>query len=153
LVYYLRRQYIYNEWANREALSAIRAAGSDQRSLDLIAHILSAEQLWQERLKLQPPTSPVWPKSDLEQCEGQAVEMGLRWREYLNSLTSGDLMKTVSYNNSKGEPWASTIGDILTHVLMHSAYHRGQVASHMRDEGLNPAYTDFIHAVRTGLVK
>ena len=42
---------------------------------------------------------------------------------------------------------------MLTHVVMHSAYHRGQIASHMRESGLTPAYTDFIHGIRQGLVK
>ena len=38
------------------------------------------------------------------------------------------------------------------HVLMHSAYHRGQIALEMRAAGMEPAYTDFIQAVRQGLV-
>jgi uncharacterized damage-inducible protein DinB len=36
---------------------------------------------------------------------------------------------------------------------MHSAYHRGQIASLMRAGGGIPAYTDFIHAVRQGLIE
>ena len=66
----------------------------------------------------------------------------------MNSVA--DLSQTVTYKNTKGEAWSSSIGDILTHVLMHSAYHRGQIASHMREQGHTPAYTDFIHAVRQG---
>jgi uncharacterized damage-inducible protein DinB len=54
----------------------------------------------------------------------------------------------VTYNNSRGERWTSKIEDILQHVVMHSAYHRGQIAIDMRAAGLVPAYTDFIHAVR-----
>jgi uncharacterized damage-inducible protein DinB len=42
---------------------------------------------------------------------------------------------------------------VLTHVVMHSAYHRGQIATHMRASGQTPAYTDFIHGVRQGLIK
>jgi uncharacterized damage-inducible protein DinB len=37
-------------------------------------------------------------------------------------------------------------------VLLHSAYHRGQIASFMRASGDTPAYTDFILAVRQGLI-
>jgi uncharacterized damage-inducible protein DinB len=59
----------------------------------------------------------------------------------------------ISYKNTKGEPWTDTVQDILTHVLMHSAYHRGQIASQMRASGQTPAYTDFIHAVRQGLIE
>jgi len=151
---YLRRLFTYDEWSNREALSAIRAAGgANERSLELMAHILSAERLWLERLKQRPPSSPVWPRSDLEQCEAQAAELGRLWRDYLDLITAGDVHQSVSYKNSKGEAWTSTVEDILTHVVMHSAYHRGQIASHMRASGQTPAYTDFIHGVRQGLVK
>ena len=49
---YLRRQFAYDEWANRDVLAAIRAAGAvNERSLQLMAHILAAEQVWLERLK------------------------------------------------------------------------------------------------------
>jgi uncharacterized damage-inducible protein DinB len=150
----VRRQFVYDEWANQEVLAAIRASGgANERSLQLLAHILSAEQLWLERLKQQPQTLPVWPRADLDQCEAQIAELGGKWREHLDLITVGDLSQTVSYTNSKGEKWTSTIGDILTHVILHSAYHRGQIASHMRESGQIPAYTDFIHGVRQGLVK
>lgn len=150
---YLRREFAYDEWANRETLGAIRANGADERSLQLMAHILAAEQLWLERLKQQPQSVPVWPNPDLAHCEALAAEMGRLWLEYLDLITAGDVSQSVSYKNSKGEAWTSTIVDILTHVIMHSAYHRGQIASHMRESGQTPAYTDFIHGVRQGWVK
>ena len=149
----LRRQFVYDEWANQEVLSAMRTTGSDDRSLQLVAHILSAERLWLERIRQQPQSSPVWPKANLDQCEAQAAELGRLWNEYFDSIADSDLPNPVSYKNSKGESWTSTVGDILTHVVMHSAYHRGQIASHMREIGRTPAYTDFIHGVRQGLVK
>ncbi len=150
---YLRRQFAYDEWANREVLAALRASGNaSQRSLQLMAHLLSAERIWLERLKQQPQSSPVWPKLGLEECEAQAAELAGLWREYLDLITAGDVNQSVSYKNSKGEEWTSTIVDMLTHVVMHSAYHRGQIASHMREIGQTPAYTDLIHAVRQGLV-
>jgi uncharacterized damage-inducible protein DinB len=153
LLAYLRRQFTYNEWANREVLTAIRSQGADQQSLRSMAHILAAERLWLERLKQQPQSMPVWPQSDLAQCDARAAEMRQLWGEYLDSLDENSLAQTISYKNSKGEPWSSTVQDILTHVIMHSAYHRGQIASHTRATGHTPAYTDFIHAVRQGWVK
>jgi uncharacterized damage-inducible protein DinB len=153
LLAYLRRQFAYNEWANREVLMTIRSQGADEGSVRYIAHILSAERLWLERLKQQPQSMPVWPQPDLVQCEALATEMRQLWTEYLNSLEEDSLSLSISYKNSKGEPWSSTVEDVLTHVIMHSAYHRGQIASHMRASELTPAYTDFIHAVRQGFVK
>jgi uncharacterized damage-inducible protein DinB len=151
---YLRRQFAYDEWANREVLAAIRATGSgNERSLQLMSHILAAELVWLERLKQIPQSIPVWPKPDLEQCEAQAAQLGGQWLEFLDLITAGDVSQSISYKNSKGEEWTSDIVDILTHVVMHSAYHRGQIATHMRASGQTPAYTDFIHGVRQGLFK
>ena len=171
---YLRRQFSYDEWANREVLAAIRAAGgaesnsaqpgsvepgstnpssTNHRSLQLMSHILAAERVWLERLKKQPQSVPVWPEPDMAQCEALAAEMGGLWLEFLDLITAGDVSQSISYKNSKGEEWTSTIVDVLNHVILHSAYHRGQIATHMRAHGQTPAYTDFIHAARRGLVK
>lgn len=151
---YMRQQFAYDAWANQEVLGAIRANGGDNtRSLQLMSHILAAERVWLERLRQVPQSVPVWPEPDLSQCEAQAVELKKLWFEYLDLVTAGDISLTISYKNTKGEAWTNTITDILTHVVMHSAYHRGQIASHMRANGQTPAYTDFIHGVRQGLVK
>ena len=151
---YIRRQFSYNSWANQEAVNAIGTAGAqDQRSLQLMAHIFAAERLWLERLKQEPQSTPVWPELDLERCQQQLDELRKLWNEYLELITAGDVMQTISYKNSKGEPWTSSIVDVLTHVVMHSTYHRGQIASHMRESGWTPAYTDFIHAIRQEFVK
>jgi uncharacterized damage-inducible protein DinB len=161
---YLRRQFSYDEWANKEVLAAIRAAGGadpssadksspSHRSLQLMSHILAAERLWLERLQQKPQSVPVWPEPDLAQCEAEAATLGGLWLEFLDLITAGDVSQSISYKNSKGEPWTSTIVDVLTHVVLHSAYHRGQIATHMRASGQTPAYTDFIHSVRQGLVK
>jgi uncharacterized damage-inducible protein DinB len=154
LILHLRRQFAYDAWANREVLTAIRGShASAARSLQLLAHIVSAELLWLKRLQQQPQSQPVWPEWSLEQCEARSVEASDLWRKYLESLATDDLTKTVSYKNSKGEPWTSTVEDVVNHVLLHSAYHRGQIANFMRASGDTPAYTDFIHAVRQGLIR
>jgi uncharacterized damage-inducible protein DinB len=121
--------------------------------LQLLAHILSAERLWLERIGKQPQSLPVWPEFSLDQCGAQIAELDRLLQDYLGQLSSVTLLDDVAYKNSKGEPWKSTVQDILTHVLLHSAYHRGQIATAMRAGGEQPAYTDFIHAVRQGLIE
>jgi uncharacterized damage-inducible protein DinB len=59
----------------------------------------------------------------------------------------------VIYKNTKGESWTNRRQDILMHVIMHSAYHRGQIATDIRGAGFAPPYTDFIHGVRQGFVE
>lgn len=146
-----RRQFNYDAWANREVLAAMRKNGDDARSLQLVSHILAAGRLWLERLQQRPQSVRVWPESDLTQCEAEAGKLEREWKAYLDSI--GDLSREISYKNSKGEAYTSRIDDILMHVILHGAYHRGQIASHMRECGQVPAYTDFIHGIRQGLVK
>jgi uncharacterized damage-inducible protein DinB len=154
LIEHLRRQFSYDAWANREVLAGLRANPRlSTRPLQLLAHILSAERLWMERLLRQPQSLPVWPDFTFDQCDAQSAELALLWREYLGQLSPAGLSERVAYRNSKGEPWASTVVDVSTHVLLHSAYHRGQIASQVRAGGEQPAYTDFIHAVRQGLIE
>jgi uncharacterized damage-inducible protein DinB len=151
---YFLKMFNYDHWANRECLNALRAiTPQPPKVLRLLAHILSAQKLWLERLQRVPQSVAVWPSSTIEDCADLADEMLSAWNNYLTELPPADLEQEISYRNSKGESWSSRVEDIITHVLLHSAYHRGQVALEMRAVGLQPAYTDFIHGVRQGLVK
>ncbi len=154
LLEHFRRQFAYDTWANREVLATLRvSAHSNTRPRQLLAHILAAERLWLERIRGQPQSLPVWPDFTIDQCETQITELARLWLEFLGQLSDSRLSQKVTYKNSKGEPWTSTVEDILTHVLLHSAYHRGQIASQVRAGGEQPAYTDFIHAARLGLIE
>ncbi len=153
LLDYLRRQFTYDAWANREVLRALGNAGEEHRSLQLLAHVLSAERLWLERILAQRPSLPVWPDFLIERCKQEIEDVAARWHEYLTHLSPAQLSESIHYKNSKGEDWVSSVESILTHVLLHSAYHRGQIASQMRASGNQPAYTDFIHATRQGLLE
>ena len=158
-----RRLFRYDHWANGEVLRTLRAAGpaggegapSSQPlrdALKRLAHVLGAEWIWLARLSLPTEGKAVWPELSLDECGRQIDVLGNVWEGYLGGLASGDLEESIEYTNSKGEPWGSRVEDILTHVVMHSAYHRGQIAFAMRAGGLNPAYTDFIQGVRTGQI-
>jgi uncharacterized damage-inducible protein DinB len=71
----------------------------------------------------------------------------------LSAIGEEDLTRKIQYTNSKGESYLNEVQDILMHVVMHSVYHRGQIASDVRSMGFQPAYTDFIHAVRHHFVE
>lgn len=88
---------MYDAWANREVLGAIRAAGENTRSLQLMAHILAAERVWLERLKQESQSVPVWPEPNLSQCEAECTNLREAWLKYLGEVT--DLGQTISYTN------------------------------------------------------
>ena len=147
------RLFAYDAWANQEVLANLRAAQTPPaRALKYIAHILAAERLWLERLEHREEKLPVWPEFTLDECQKQTAELAQLWKNYLAASSETDLAQPIQYKNSKGESWSSRTDDVLMHVIMHSAYHRGQIAADVRAAGLTPAYTDFIHSVRQGFI-
>jgi uncharacterized damage-inducible protein DinB len=142
----------YDVWANGETLRSLRQGTPPARSLRWMGHIIAAEFLWLARMQARPAALPVWPDLSLEECETRLSELSSRLVEALPAIEAGALSRSVSYTNSKGEVWTSTVEEILTHVVLHSAYHRGQIASDLRAAGQEPPYTDYIHAVRQRLV-
>ena len=149
-----KRLFAYEDWANREVLASLGALDAPPpRSVNLLAHIAGAGRLWYGRLMREEKPAAVWPDDDLARCRAALEDLARLWTDYLGGLTPADLDKTVSYVNSKGEPWTSSVEDILTHVVLHSSYHRGQIATDTRASGHTPAYTDYIHARRQGFVE
>jgi uncharacterized damage-inducible protein DinB len=147
----LGRLLQYDVWANRETLSSLRPGDAPVRSLRWMGHIIGAEYLWLSRLGGQTSPLPVWPDLSVQQCRQHLADLSQRLPD---SLADEDpLSREVEYTNSKGERWTSTVEEIFTHLVIHSAYHRGQIAADVRAAEQEPAYTDYIHAVRQGLIE
>ena len=130
-------------------MRALRQAGfPDARALELFAHVLGAEQVWLARLQGRDATVPVWPAVGLDECERIARENHEAYRAFVGTLDRAALGASVRYRNSAGREFDSTVEDILLHVALHGAYHRGQVALRLRDADQEPAPTDYIAFVR-----
>ena len=146
---YLKTLFAYDGWANREALRSLRALPAPPpRAVKVMAHIVNTEWLWLSRLKQDGHKVVVWPDYGLEEAEQQLPVLRGAWDKFLDTRTSGDLERSIDYVNSKGESWQNRVQDVLLHVVMHGVYHRGQIAAAVRQAGSEPAYTDFIEAVR-----
>jgi uncharacterized damage-inducible protein DinB len=154
MISHLQRLLAYDCWANKEVLASLRKIEKPPvQSIGLIAHILSAERLWLERIEAHAQTLPVWPDFTFQQCENETADIFWQYERLLSGKDDDALAEEVTYTNSKGESFTSEVRDILMHVITHSMYHRGQIALAMRAAGFEPAYTDFIHSVRQGLIE
>ena|SRR5579884_392761 len=152
LLHYLKRLQSYDDWANREVFNSFRAAKPTDRTIRLIAHIAGTEREWLWRIQKRGP-AVVWPDWNAEQSEREFNQISSDWKHYLESLTAPDLERPIDYKNTKGQAYTNTVQDIAMHVFMHSAYHRGQIATDTRAAGNTPTYTDFIQGVRAGCVE
>ena len=149
---YFRRCFAYDAWANRETLAACERASDTLPPIALkrLAHIAAAHALWQSRLRGQVSPVPVWPAWSLAETTAWLERAAEAWPALVGAFDPDALIR---YTNSKGEPFESRAEDVLTHALMHAAYHRGQMAADLRAAGCEPAYTDFIHATRSGIAE
>ena len=145
---YLHQLFAYDDWANRETLASLEhAAKPSQRAKKLMAHIVAAEWLWIRRMVGRAQRTAVWPELSFAECRRQLALLQKEWQKFFADHAS-KLAAEFSYKNSSGENWSNQMQDALMHVVMHSAYHRGQIAAEVRAAGGEPAYTDYIHAVR-----
>jgi uncharacterized damage-inducible protein DinB len=154
LLEHFRRQFEYELWANAEVLRVLAGLPvPPPASTRLLSHIIAAQHLWLNRLLNKRPRLAVWPDLSLADCSRELRTEQGQWLSYLDGLSESDLSGYCSYTNSKGEVWKNTVADILNHVVLHSSYHRGQIALETRRSGSTPAYTDYVHAVRQRFIE
>ena len=145
----LLRLLAHMRWADALVAEALTSdERPDPEALRLFAHIASVEHLWYSRIQGRPAEFAVWPGLSAR----EARELAARHADLFDALVTGAdeaaLARRVSYRNSKGRSYESSVADIVTHVSMHGGYHRGQIARQLRAAGREPPYTDYIEFTR-----
>lgn len=149
MIEHLRRLFEHMAWADACVLEGLRtSAGSDAQALEYFAHVLAAEHLWLSRIRARSAELAVWPQLTLDQCANVAVRNRHGFADLLAETAPSDLERPVGYRNSAGLDFVSRLDDILYHVALHGAYHRGQVSLMVRRSGGTPVPTDYIAFVR-----
>lgn len=69
---------------------------------------------------------------------------GAERRDFFASLTDGHLDQPVSYGLFNGTIDSQPLETLVRHITNHSTYHRGQIATFMRQLGHKPVSTDLI---------
>jgi len=150
------RLYDYNSWANRRTVEACAGLNDEQFTRDLhssfrsvrdtLVHILLVEWLWRERwLGHSPDKYP--PASDFPNFEAvrrrwAAVERNLI--DYVAALKPEDIGRVIAHKTTAGVPQSAPLGQMLQHLVNHGTYHRGQVATMLRQLDAKPIGTDLI---------
>jgi uncharacterized damage-inducible protein DinB len=152
----LRNFFAFGRWANRKTLESVAAltpgeyarpvGGSFGSVQGTLVHIYGADWVWLERFHGRSPGS--LPAGDeLAPLEALAE----KWREveagqeaYMSTLTQARLSEPLSYVAFSGDKFTRRLGDALLHLANHGTYHRGQVATLLRQLGHKPISTDFL---------
>lgn len=140
---FLKELFEYNHHFNQKLFDIFTDCPdkASEKALNLLNHIVNAHQIWNNRIDLKQPTLGVWELHEIHDLKN--IDKG-NYEMTLLILDKFDLSKTISYSNSKGQEFHNTIRDILFHVINHSTYHRGQIASEFKKHGLDPLLTEYI---------
>jgi uncharacterized damage-inducible protein DinB len=148
--------YSFNAWANHRVLDScaplsaelfVRPLGSSFSSVrDTLVHILGAEWIWLERWRGRSPKAllPAEEFSDLAAVRARWAVVEREQLHFVHGVTPLGLERTVEYINLQGQPFAYSLRSQLLHVVNHGSYHRGQVATLLRQLGHSPKPTDFL---------
>ena len=144
---HFRRVFEQLFWADARALETLRSLPADEpRARELLAHIFGSETVWLARIESRDPELAVWPALTLDECAATAIRVRAGYLSLLDriDLDAAELARMVHYRNSAGIAFDNRVDDILHHVTLHGAYHRGQVALLARLTGSAPQPTDYI---------
>ena len=155
-----RLLYDYNAWANRRALDSCapltteqftRDLGSSFRSVrDTLAHVSGVEWLWLERWRGRshntiPPGSDF---ADFDSLRRRWLEIEHYLMGFVTPLTDADIQRIVQHTTTFGVPQSAQLWQMLQHLVNHGTYHRGQIATMVRQLGSKPLSSDLIFFYR-----
>lgn len=133
----------YNHQHNQKLADVFvqEPAKTSDKAFKVFNHILNAQQVWNNRISNQERIVGVWELHKVKDLKSIDLK---NYRLSLRILDKFDLNEKIQYKNSKGRSYTNSVKDICFHIINHSSYHRGQIASEFRKQGLEPLVTDYI---------
>lgn len=144
----IARLFEHSAWADAELAGAVSRANTPADALREYAHVVGVEELWLSRVQHRPSEAAIWPAFSASDAAALATKMAVAYTTLVSSLNGASLDAPATYTNSKGQTFATPLGDILLHVALHGQYHRGKVNQMLRQGGADPAPVDFISFAR-----
>jgi uncharacterized damage-inducible protein DinB len=139
---FFKETFKYTYHFNNEVLLLLKnQAKIPQKSLTLVNHILNAHEIWNSRILGKDCHTKVW---DIRPLENLIDINSSNYECTLQILKVCNLGQLVTYNNSRGESYKNMVKDILFHVINHSTYHRGQIATDCKLQEIKPLVSDYI---------
>jgi len=145
---HLRELFRYNDWANRRIIVALKT-GVSERSLQILAHLLITEAEYYERLYGKDSTRfNFWPNLTLADCGELAKATAEQFEKLLRRFDDEGLDIAARYRTSEGMQYENTYREMLSHVLLHSSIHRGNIIVKLREDEVEPPKIDYIVYLR-----
>jgi uncharacterized damage-inducible protein DinB len=150
----IRMLFAYNSWATSRVFDVLGPLSDELIRHDLrtghesvfgtLTHLVESERVWLARWLGKPAQRNETAAPTLDALKSAWEKVAAETARFVGKLTEEKMSADLQYANSKGEKFAQPLVQSLQHVVNHSTYHRGQVASMMRQVGAEPTNTDLI---------
>lgn len=138
----------YDLFANTKIAELLLERAATGKPVDLMAHLLAAQQIWVKRLKgLPAPLKPLWPEANAEEIMPIVNANYLELLAYFDSLQPNDFDRVIAYTNSVGY-CENSVSDILTHLINHGTHHRAQIGTLLKIDGATLPMLDYVLYIR-----
>ncbi len=140
----------YDLYANQEMLTAIRGLNNPEKPVQLLGHLLAAQQRWLRRCKNESDADVIiFPKTETVRFEELIAANNREWVAFLNGLTEEDMNRAITYQTSNGAPFTNTITEVVTQVINHGTHHRAQIGQQLKYAGMETLpLIDYIFYIR-----
>jgi len=145
---YFIRLFNYDTHTNLLMTEMIINAGNPEKPVQLMAHLLAAQQVWLTRCRGESFTGALWPAWKADTFVKIIEENSEGWLGYLDTLGAADFDKQIHYKNTKGEFFENKLSDVLAHAINHGTHHRAQVGQYLKSGGTDLPFTDYIFYIR-----
>jgi uncharacterized damage-inducible protein DinB len=126
--------------------------GSSFKSLfGTLNHVYLAELVWLKRIQGNPGTkiADLEAPADLSALGQAWPELHRAWIDWSRSMSDENLRAPLIFRSMQGTEAQLPLWQIVLHVVNHGSYHRGQVATMLRQSGIKPPGTDLLAFYRT----
>jgi uncharacterized damage-inducible protein DinB len=146
--------FAYDRWANTKVLDACRKLTTEQYVAEpvpgwssvrsTLSHIALATE-FNLRSLVSDPDDRMPTEADLVTVDNaaQLLERAYRRYEELRPTLTPERLNTLLTLRAIGRTFTLPRWAILRHIVNHSTYHRGQVASKLKRFGIEQPNTDF----------
>lgn len=140
--YFFKTLFEYTYHYNDKVIDALmHALSAPEKSIQLINHTVNAQEIWNARIEEKQCSTTVWELRPIDLLKEINVS---NYEKALYIIDTYDLDKVIDHKNSRGIGFSNTVKDMLFHAVNHSTYHRGQIATDFKNNGLTPLSTDYI---------
>ena len=147
---YFFQMFQYNDWANEQIFNSLKFVEAiPGKSLLLLSHIIAAQDVWYERITgIHNWNIQLWEVYSLQECVVLSSQSTKNWLSLVRKFKEKDFDKLIEYKNMKGNDCENTVSDILAHVINHATYHRAQINTVLKENGIEPVLIDYIYFTR-----